>query len=149
MDLRNFVEELKKRNVLKAALAYLVISWLILQVASIVLPIFNTPEYVLKTLLFLLTIGFPIWLIYDMTPDGLKKSDDSEIDDVSRLQTRNRLNRVIIGALSLAVILLLVNLFNNNLGWKLYPIRPRAARIQSALSRPICSGKAFSPISRI
>ena len=105
MDLKNYIQELQKRNVIKSAIAYLVVGWLIVQVASIVLPTFNAPAYVLKTLFFILGGGFPIWIIfswiYDITPEGVKNSKDSKIDDESRLKTRIRLNRVIISALSI------------------------------------------------
>jgi adenylate cyclase len=117
MDLKKYIQELKKRNVIKAAIAYLVVGWLIMQVASIVLPTFDAPAYVLKTLFFILGGGFPIWIIfswiYDITPEGIKNSRNSIIDDDSRLRTRIRLNRVIIATLSIVVILLLINLFND------------------------------------
>ncbi len=117
MDLNKYIKELKKRNVIKAAIAYLVVGWLIIQVASIVLPIFNAPAYVLKTLFLILGVGFPIWIIfswiYDITPEGIKNSNDSRLDDDSRLKTRIRLNRVIISGLSIAIIILLINLFSS------------------------------------
>ena len=114
MNLKIYISELKKRNVFKSAIAYLIVSWLILQVASIILPIFNAPLYVMKTLLFILSIGFPLNLIfswiYDITPEGIKKTDGH--DQNSTLKS-NRLNKVIIASLSIAVILLLINLFSN------------------------------------
>lgn len=117
MDFKKYFSELKKRNVLKAGLAYLVVAWLLIQVASIILPTFNTPPFVFKSILFILIIVFPIWLIfawaYDITPEGIKKAKDAQLDNVSRLKTRDRLNKVIIAALSLVVILLLINQFSN------------------------------------
>lgn len=114
MNLKKYISELKKRNVFKSAIAYLIVAWLILQVASIILPIFNAPLYVMKTLLFILSIGFPLNLIfswiYDITPEGIKKTDGH--DQNSTLKS-NRLNKVIIASLSIAVILLLINLFSN------------------------------------
>lgn len=119
-----FWQELKRRNVFKAAIAYLVASWLILQVLSIVLPSLEAPDWVMRVLMVLLTIGFPIWLIfswvYELTPEGLKKSDDIEEHVSITAQTNRRLNVLILVAL-LAVILVIlfkpnVDLFKTSKG---------------------------------
>jgi adenylate cyclase len=114
VSIKKYIEELKKRNVIKAALAYLVIAWLIIQVASIVLPTFDAPTYILKTILLVLGVGFPIWILfswtYDITEKGLVKTSNKATDDVSKLKTKNRLNVVIISGLSLTILLLLFNL---------------------------------------
>ena len=60
--MKKLFEELKRRNVIKAAIAYLVVSWLLLQLFSIVLPAINAPAWVLQTFMLILAIGFPIWL---------------------------------------------------------------------------------------
>ena len=89
MSLKKYIEELKKRNVIKAALAYLVVAWLIAQVASIVLPTFEAPPYILKTILLIIGIGFPIWIIfswtYDITEKGLVKTSNNAPNNVSKL----------------------------------------------------------------
>ena len=61
--MKKFIEELKRRNVIKASLAYLVIAWIIVQVAQAVLPTFGAPDWVLKALIIGLAIGLPIWII--------------------------------------------------------------------------------------
>jgi len=118
MNIKKYFSELKKRNVLKAALAYLVVAWLITQVASIILPTFDTPQYIFKTILFLLGIGFPIWVIfawaYDITPEGIKKAKEMEGDNVNRLKTRRRLNIVIIGTLCITTVVLVSSQLNDN-----------------------------------
>lgn len=74
-------------------------------------------SYILKSLLLIQGIGFPIWIAfawtYDITPDGIKKTKKLNSNKSTNIQTRNRLNKVIIAALSLAVIILLVNQFSN------------------------------------
>jgi adenylate cyclase len=74
--------ELKRRNVIRVAGLYLVGAWLIVQVAETLLPIFNTPDWVLKVLVTLLLIGFgPILVfswVFELTPEGLKR--ESEVD---------------------------------------------------------------------
>lgn len=77
-----FVTELKRRNVIKVAAFYLVASWLIVQVAETVLPLFDVPESLLRGVVILMAIGFiPVLMfswIYELTPEGIKK--ESEID---------------------------------------------------------------------
>lgn len=115
MNWNNYWRELKRRNVIKAGLAYLIVAWLIAQVLSIVLPTFEAPPYLLKTALVVLLIGFPIWIvfswIYEFTPEGIKKTDDIEADVSIMPKTGSKLNKVIIFALSLVVIILIVERF--------------------------------------
>ena len=76
MNFKKFIGELKRRNVVESAVAYLVVAWLITQVSAIVLPAFNASHY-MKTIIFLLILGFPISLIftwvYQLSPKGIKK----------------------------------------------------------------------------
>ena len=112
MKLKKYIDELKRRHVFKAGLAYLIVAWLIAQIASIVLPTFEAPGYIMKILLFLLFIGFPINLIiswiYDVTPEGIKKT--KSLDEKSYLKN-SRLNKVIISSLVLVVIIIASNFF--------------------------------------
>lgn len=122
MNMKKYISELKRRNVFKASVAYLIVAWIIIQVASIVLPTFNSPPYFMKMILFLLIIGFPLNLVfawaYELTPEGIKKTKDVNPKKSITRQTSSRINKVIIALLSLAVILLLFNQFwiipNNN-----------------------------------
>ncbi len=115
MGIKNFINELKRRNVFKSAIAYLVVAWIITQVGSIILPAFEAPPYFLKMLLFLLGIGFFIWIIfswtYDLTDEGLKKTKDIKNKKHINRQKNNKLSKIIIIGLSLAVIILLINQF--------------------------------------
>ena len=90
-------------------------AWLIIQVLSIVLPAFGAPSYYMKWSLILLGIGFPVWLvfswIYEFTPDGFKKTEDVVPSESMSRHTGNRLNKIIITTLTLAVILLLIDRF--------------------------------------
>ncbi len=117
MNLKKYISELKRRNVIKAGLAYLIVAWLVIQVASIFLPTFNAPAYFMKTLIFAFTIGFPIWLVfawvYEITPEGIKKTTEVNEDKSILPKTGNKFNKLIITALSLAVVFLLINQFFN------------------------------------
>jgi adenylate cyclase len=72
----SFWGELRRRNVVKAGTAYLVVAWLLAQVVGLVLPTFNAPAWVGQTIIFLLILGFPIVLVvawaFEITPDGIK-----------------------------------------------------------------------------
>jgi adenylate cyclase len=118
MSIKRYIKELKRRNVFKAAIAYLIVSWLIIQVTSIVLPVFEAPTYLLKTLLFILGIGFFIWVvfswIYDVTEDGIKKTKNISIKEPNYIKTSGRLTKIIIISLSFVVVLLLVNQFRSS-----------------------------------
>ncbi len=113
MNLKKYIAELKKRHVFKAGLAYLIGAWVFTEVSTLVLDTFAVPPYVKKNILIVLVIGFPIWLIfswvYDLTPEGIKKTSSSDPDTSKSPVINHRLNRTIIGLLSIAVILLVVN----------------------------------------
>jgi len=118
VNLKKYITELKRRNVFKVAIAYLVVAWLIAQVASIVLPTFNAPSYFMKTLIFILAIGFPISIIiawiYEMTPEGIKKTKDFDQNTLITPNKSSRLNKVIMGSLIFIIILLIFNQYSKN-----------------------------------
>src|SRR4051794_6818878 len=74
----NFFAELKRRNVYKVAVAYAIVGWLVIQIASTILPTFHAPEWVLQTLVVLVLLGFAIALViawaFEMTPEGMKRT---------------------------------------------------------------------------
>jgi TolB-like protein/Tfp pilus assembly protein PilF len=77
--MNNFFAELKRRNVYKVAVAYAVVGWLIVQVASTVFPTFHSPEWVVQSLVVIVALGFPIALIlawaFEATPEGIKRTE--------------------------------------------------------------------------
>jgi len=111
--MRNFFNELKRRNVIKETLAYLVISWVLLQVASIILPIINAPDWVLKTVTFFLAIGLPVWIFfswaYQVTPEGIKRTAKFSEDQTITTATNKRLNIIILITLLIAIGVSFVN----------------------------------------
>ncbi len=102
-----FFDELKRRNVIKETLAYLVVSWVLLQVISLVLPIFNAPDWVLKTVTFLLALGLPFWIFfswtYQVTSEGFKKTSKISEEQSVIAATNKRLNIIIIVTLIIAI----------------------------------------------
>src|SRR6059058_4402945 len=75
MNQRNFFAELKRRNVYKVAVAYAIVGWLLVQVATQVFPFLEIPNWVVRLVIALVAIGFPIALIiawaFELTPEGI------------------------------------------------------------------------------
>src|SRR5580765_7741746 len=82
MNSWNFFAELKRRNVYKVAVAYGVVAWLLMQVASQIFPFFEIPNWVVRVVVLLLIIGFPIALIiawaFETTPEGIKRTEAAD-----------------------------------------------------------------------
>ncbi|MGB5205875.1 hypothetical protein [Eudoraea sp.] len=112
MKFRKLISELQRRNVFRATIAYLAIAWVVIQIASIILPAFNAPDYAIKILIYALVIGLIFWIgfswIYELTPEGIQKTEDTITDPETIRLNNRRLNKLIVGSLSLAVILLVV-----------------------------------------
>lgn len=99
--------ELKRRNVFKVAIAYIVVAWFVLQVADVVLNNITAPGWVFKVLMLFVGIGFPFAVIFawafEMTPEGIKR--ESEVDRSQSITpvTGKKLNMMITGLLVLAL----------------------------------------------
>src|SRR6266550_3571107 len=80
MNLQNFFDELKRRHVYRVAIAYGVVAWLLIQVATQVFPFFEIPNWVVRLVVLVVALGFPIALIiawaFEMTPQGVKRAED-------------------------------------------------------------------------
>ena len=107
MKIDNFFAELKRRNVIRFAGLYLVGAWLLTQVASTVLPMFGAPDWLPRTIVSLLAIGFIPALIFswvfELTPEGLKRDEDVKPEQSIAPQTGRRMNQAIIAVLVLAL----------------------------------------------
>ena len=81
----SFFAELKRRNVYKVAAAYAVIAWLLVQAASILFPTYEAPPWVMKVFVAVVALGFPIALViawaFEMTPEGMKRTEDVRPDE--------------------------------------------------------------------
>ena len=101
----NFFAELKRRNVYKVAVAYAVVAWLLIQAASILLPTFEAPPWVMKVLVLVIVLGFPAALIlswaFEITPEGIKL--ESEIEPSKSIKRRAG-RKIVAVTIALAVI---------------------------------------------
>jgi len=93
MTAPNFFAELKQRNVYKVAIAYAVVAWLLMQVASQIFPFFEIPNWAVRLVVLLLIIGFPVAVVlawaFDLTPEGIKRAHDVGLSKSIALKSRN------------------------------------------------------------
>jgi len=113
--MKKFFTELKRRNVVRVGIAYIVVSWLALQFVDVVQDPLNLPMWLPRVVIILLAIGFPISLIiswaFELTPDGLMKTAHADRNQSITSKTGQRINYLIIGALTLLVFFLIVERF--------------------------------------
>src|SRR5438105_4491567 len=80
MKINNFFAELKRRNVYKVAVAYAIVGWLLVQIATQVFPFLEIPNWIVRLVIVLVAIGFPVALIiawaFELTPEGIKRTED-------------------------------------------------------------------------
>lgn len=83
MKIDNFFSELKRRNVYKVAVAYAIVGWLSIQIATQVFPFLEIPNWVVRLVIVAVAIGFPIALViawaFELTPEGLKRTEDADL----------------------------------------------------------------------
>src|SRR6266404_990378 len=92
VNLKFFFAELKRRNVYKVAVAYAVAGWALAQGIAQVFPVFDIPNWVVRLIVLLIVIGFPIGLVlawaFELTPEGIKRTED--VDLIAQGQSRHR-----------------------------------------------------------
>jgi TolB-like protein/Tfp pilus assembly protein PilF len=80
MNARTFFTELKRRRVYNVAVAYVVVAWLFIQIATQVFPFFGIPTWIVRLIVLLAIVGFPIAVVcawaFEMTPEGIKREED-------------------------------------------------------------------------
>ena len=108
-------DELKRRNVFRVGIAYLVVGWVLAQIGELLFPTFGAPDWVLKVLITMLMLGFPVALIFawafEITPEGLKLEKNVDRSQSITNQTGRKLDFFVIGVLSIAVIYFLYDEF--------------------------------------
>jgi TolB-like protein/Flp pilus assembly protein TadD len=115
VHVNGFLSELKRRNVIRMAGLYLVGAWLITQVAATLLPVFEAPAWMMKTLVGIMAAGFiPAMMFawaFELTPNGLKRDADIPEDQSIAPQTGRRMERLIIAVFALALVFFGVDKF--------------------------------------
>src|SRR5437773_3144483 len=122
MDSRNFFAELKRRNVYKVAIAYGVVAWLLMQIASQIFPFFEIPNWAVRLVVLLLIIGFPVALIlawaFELTPEGIKRAEDVDVSKSIRRKAGRKLDFFVIAVLLLVISILLFQRVHPNVSPK-------------------------------
>src|ERR1044071_6545561 len=113
--------ELRRRNVFRVALTYAVIAWLLIEIASVLLPLVDAPESIITAFVVLLALGFAVALFvswsFEMTPEGLKRTQDLSPDEVIPYWSRRKFATFIFGVAGIAFCLSAYHL--------LFPAAPR------------------------
>ncbi len=115
MSEKSFFDELKRRNVLRAAALYIGASWALAQGLAQLFPAFGVADWVVRWIVVAMAIGFPFFLVlawfYEFTPGGLKRESEIPADDAVAHRTSKTLDRWIIAVMAVAIVLLLTNQF--------------------------------------
>ena len=111
MNLKNLISELKRRNIFRVAAAYAIAGWLIIQIVTVIEDPLALPGWFDTAIIVLVGIGFPLAIIiawaFELTPEGLKKTKEVSVEESITDKTGKKLNLIIIGTLSLALIFVL------------------------------------------
>lgn len=130
MDSKGFFSELKRRNVYKVAVAYVVVAWLLIQVATQVFPFFGIPNWAVRLIVLLLILGFLVALVFswafEITPEGIKRESEVTTDRSITRRTGRKLVGITVALALVAAGLLAFQMF-----------RPRLMRDSAATSAPL------------
>ncbi len=109
-DKPSFFAELKRRNVYKVAIAYAVVGWLVMQIAATVVPALHLPDSITTAVVVLTLLGFPIALViawaFEMTPDGMKRTENVSPNEVIPQWSARKFAALIVTIALLAAALL-------------------------------------------
>lgn len=105
--------ELQRRNVIKVSVAYVIVSWLLIQIADVILPTFGAPPWVMQVFVFFLALGLPVAILlawaFEMTPDGIKATSSVEQTQSTTSITGQRLNYIVMSLLALGVVFMVAD----------------------------------------
>ncbi|HKP93292.1 MAG TPA: hypothetical protein VJS88_05305 [Chthoniobacterales bacterium] len=118
MNPKDFFGELRRRNMFRVAAAYAVVAWLLMQIATATFPYLEIPHWGVRLVIVLLLLGFPIALIlawaYELTPEGIKRTDEVPVIEPVKRRAGQRLNALIITVLTCAVAFLVYQRLHSN-----------------------------------
>jgi TolB-like protein/Flp pilus assembly protein TadD len=109
MNPRNFFAELKRRNVYKVAVAYAIVGWLLVQIATQVFPFLEIPNWVVRLVIVLVAIGFPIALViawaFEATPEGIKRTEVADAKPATPNHRKHAWIYVVVIGAAISVVL--------------------------------------------
>jgi adenylate cyclase len=140
---RNFFSELKRRNVYKVAVAYAVVGWLLVQVATQVFPFLEIPNWVVRLVIALVAIGFPIALViawaFEATPEGIKRTEDVDLGAAARAPKKHTWIYVVVVGAAISIALFFLGR---------YTARDTASAARTELSAKSIAVLPFDNLSR-
>jgi TolB-like protein/Flp pilus assembly protein TadD len=118
VNIDNFFAELKRRNVYKVAIAYAVVGWLVIQVTATIVPALHLPDGLTTSVVVLILVGFPVALViawaFEMTPEGMKRTENVSPDEVIPQWSKKKFAALIIGVAVIAAGLLAFQLLRSS-----------------------------------
>src|SRR5256886_462209 len=130
---RNFFAELKRRNVYKVAVAYAVIAWLLVQVATQVFPFLEIPNWVVRLVIALVVIGFPIALViawaFEATPQRIKRTEDVDLSAAARAPKKHAWIYVVVIGAAISIALFFIGRYSAGPNRSAMPVAPQGKSI--------------------
>src|SRR5215469_4064813 len=149
----SFFSELRRRNVFRVALTYTVIAWLLLEIASVLLPLVDAPESLITAFVVLLALGFVVALFvswaFEMTPEGLKRTEDLSPEEVIPYWSRRKFARFIIGTAVIAFCLSAYQLLRPKPAVRFSPSEPISISQSPTASLPFETASSIQPVERV
>jgi ketosteroid isomerase-like protein len=145
--------ELRRRNVFRVALTYAVVAWLLIEIASVLLPLVDAPESIITAFVVLLALGFLVALFvswaFEMTPEGLKRTQDLSPDDVIPYWSRRKFATFIFGVAGVAFCLSAYHLLFPAPARNLSQSEPASIAQSSASSSPSEKTGGTQPLEQL
>jgi TolB-like protein/Flp pilus assembly protein TadD len=138
MNLPTFFTELKRRNVYKVAVAYAVVAWLLIQIATQVFPFFEIPNVVVRLVVVALVLGFPIALViawaFEMTPEGMKRTADISPNESLPQWSKRKFGIFVAGVATIAACLLIFQLSHSHFANRIATNGPTSVISQKSIA---------------
>src|SRR5256886_1716256 len=145
--------ELRRRNVFRVALTYAVVAWLLIEIAGVLLPMFDAPDWIITAFVVLLALGFAVAMfiswVFEMTPEGLKRTQDLSPDEVIPYWSRRKFARFIIGVAVIAFGLSAYQLLQPKRTVRVSQSEPGSSPAQSTAGSPSENASNTQPMERV
>ena len=145
--------ELRRRNVFRVALTYAVVAWLLIEIAAVFVPMLEAPEWIITAFVVLLALGFALAMFiswsFEMTPEGLKRTQDLSPDEVIPYWSRRKFARFIIGVAVIAFGLSAYQLLQPKRTVRVSQSEPGSSPAQSTAGSPSENASNTQPMERV
>src|SRR6266700_1395368 len=129
----SFFSELKRRNVYKVAVAYAVIGWVIAQIATQIFPFLEIPNWVVRLVIVLIAIGFPIALViawaFEATPEGIKRTEDVDLNAAAHAPKKHAWIYVVVVGAAISIALFFIGRYSAEPNRSAMPVAPQGKSI--------------------